>query len=206
MSTQLIPTLASMSDVPAAYFLAPIGGILALLMARMFQGSVMKRSEGSEDMIEIAQAVRDGAMAYLTRQYKVVAGVFVLLIVFLGIMYMLNLQSIWAMIGVPIAGLFSGLCGWFGMKMATNASARTTHAVKESLNEGLTVAFRSGAVMGLNVVGFALIDVSAWFFVFNQFGLADGGITEHHYADLWHGCIDTSVVCSCWWRYLHQGR
>jgi len=178
MSMQLLPTLASITDAPSAYWLAPVGGILALLMARVFQGSVMKRSEGSEDMIEIAQAVRDGAMAYLTRQYKVVAGVFVLLIVFLGIMYALNLQSIWALIGVPVAGLFSGLCGWFGMKMATNASARTTHAVKDSLNEGLTVAFRSGAVMGLNVVGFALIDVSAWFFVFNQLGLADGGITE----------------------------
>lgn len=178
MSMQLMPTLASITDAPSAYWLAPIGGFLALIMAKMFQGSVMKKSEGTEDMIEIAQAVRDGAMAYLTRQYKVVAGVFVLLIVFLGIMYALNLQSIWALIGVPVAGLFSGLCGWFGMKMATNASARTTHAVSHSLNEGLTVAFRSGAVMGLNVVGFALIDVSAWFFIFNQFGLADGGITE----------------------------
>jgi len=178
MSMQLMPTLASITDAPGAYWLAPVGGILALLMAKVFQKSVMSKSEGSEDMIEIAQAVRDGAMAYLTRQYKVVAGVFVLLVIFLGIMYALNLQSIWALIGVPVAGLFSGLCGWFGMKMATNASARTTHAVKDSLNEGLTVAFRSGAVMGLNVVGFALIDVSAWFFVFNQFGLADGGITE----------------------------
>lgn len=167
-----------MDGITPAYYLAPIGGIVALIMAKMFQISVMKKSEGDENMIEIAQAVRDGAMAYLTRQYKVVAGVFVLLIVFLGIMYALNLQSIWALIGVPVAGLFSGLCGWFGMKMATNASARTTHAVKDSLNEGLTVAFRSGAVMGLNVVGFALIDVSVWFFIFNQFGLADGGITE----------------------------
>ncbi|MBL4809982.1 MAG: sodium-translocating pyrophosphatase [Phycisphaerales bacterium] len=178
MSMQLMPTLASITDAPSAYWLAPIGGILALVMARVFQASVMKKSEGSEDMIEIAQAVRDGAMAYLTRQYKVVAGVFVLLIVFLGIMSALNLQSTWALIGVPVAGLFSGLCGWFGMKMATNASARTTHAVKDSLNEGLTVAFRSGAVMGLNVVGFALIDVSVWFFIFNQFGLVGGGITE----------------------------
>tara|TARA_E500000318_G_scaffold5598_2_gene5855 strand:- start:187641 stop:190343 length:2703 start_codon:yes stop_codon:yes gene_type:complete len=175
---QLMPTLASMSDVSPAYFLAPIGGILALIMAKMFQMSVMKKSEGDENMIEIAQAVRDGAMAYLTRQYKVVAGVFVLLIVFLGIMYAMNLQSAFTMIGVPIAGLFSGLCGWFGMKMATNASARTTWAAKQSLNEGLTVAFRSGAVMGLNVVGFALIDISAWFFIFNQFDLVGGGITE----------------------------
>lgn len=116
MSMQLMPTLASMSDVTPAYYLAPIGGILALLMAKIFQGSVMKRSEGSEDMIEIAQAVRDGAMAYLTRQYKVVAMVFVLLFVFLGVMSLLNLQSMWALIGVPVAGLFSGLCGWFGMK------------------------------------------------------------------------------------------
>ncbi len=173
-----MPMLAAMSDVTPAYYLAPVGGILALVMAKVFQGSVMKRSEGDENMIEIAQAVRDGAMAYLTRQYKVVAGVFVALVIFLGIMYTLNLQSAYALIGVPVAGLFSGLCGWFGMKMATNASARTTHAVKDSLNEGLTVAFRSGAVMGLNVVGFALIDVSAWFFIFNQFDLVSGGITE----------------------------
>ncbi len=172
-----MPTLASMADVTPAYYLAPVGGILALVMAKTFQSSVMKRSEGSQDMIEIAQAVRDGAMAYLTRQYKVVAGVFVFLILFLGGMFALGLQSPFALIGVPVAGLFSGLCGWFGMKMATNASARTTHAVKDSLNEGLTVAFRSGAVMGLNVVGFALIDVSVWFFIFNATGIG-GGITE----------------------------
>ena len=178
MSTQLMPTLASMSEVTPAYYLAPIGGILALIMAKMFHGSVMKKSEGDENMVEIAQAVRDGAMAYLTRQYKVVAGVFVLLIFFLGIMYALKLQEIWSLIGVPVAGLFSGLCGWFGMRMATNASARTAWAAKQSLNEGLTVAFRSGAVMGLVVVGFALLDISAWFFIFNSTGLIEGGIAE----------------------------
>ncbi len=178
MSMQLMPTLASMSEVTPAYYLAPIGGILALIMAKMFHGSVMKKSEGDENMIEIAQAVRDGAMAYLSRQYKVVAGVFVLLIIFLGIMYALKLQEMWTLIGVPVAGLFSGLCGWFGMRMATNASARTAWAAKQSLNEGLTVAFRSGAVMGLVVVGFALIDISAWFFIFNSTGLIEGGIAE----------------------------
>ncbi len=178
MSMQLMPTLASMSDVTPAYYLAPIGGILALIMAKLFHGSVMKKSEGDENMVEIAQAVRDGAMAYLTRQYKVVAGVFVLLIVFLGIMYALKLQEIWTLVGVPVAGLFSGLCGWFGMRMATNASARTAWAAKQSLNEGLTVAFRSGAVMGLVVVGFALIDISAWFFIFNSTDLIDGGIAN----------------------------
>lgn len=178
MSMQLMPTLASMSDVSPAYFLAPIGGLIALIMAKMFHGSVMKKSEGDENMVEIAQAVRDGAMAYLGRQYKVVAGVFVLLIVFLGIMFALKLQSGFTLIGVPVAGLFSGLCGWFGMRMATNASARTAWAAKQSLNEGLTVAFRSGAVMGLVVVGFAIFDISVWFLLFNSGVLGDWAITD----------------------------
>jgi H(+)-translocating pyrophosphatase len=161
-------TLAA--DLHAAYFLAPVGAILALIMAFVFSRSVMSHSEGDADMVRIAQAVRDGAMAYLTRQYKVVFGVFIALIAVLALLsYGLKLQPSQALIGVPIAGLFSGLCGWFGMKMATNASARTTHAVKNSLNDGLTVAFRAGAVMGLVVVGFALLDVSAWFFVFNNY-------------------------------------
>ena len=172
MSTQLMPTMASLSDLPLAYWLAPFGGLLALVMAKAFHGSVMKMSEGDEGMIRIAQAVRDGAMAYLTRQYKVVALVFVALVIFLGGMSALKLQSSWTMIGVPVAGLFSGLCGWFGMRMATNASARTTYAAKQSLNEGLKVAFRSGAVMGLVVVGFALLDISFWFLVFNVTGMA----------------------------------
>ncbi|TVS09298.1 MAG: sodium-translocating pyrophosphatase, partial [Phycisphaerales bacterium] len=159
-----------MTDFPWwPYALGPLGGIAALVMAVVFSKSVMQRSEGDSEMVRIAQAVRDGAMAYLVRQYKVVAAVFVVLVVFLGIMYALGLQSIWTMLGVPVAGLLSGLCGWFGMKMATNASARTAFAAKESLNDGLTVAFRSGAVMGLIVVGLALLDVSFWFLVFNAF-------------------------------------
>ncbi|MCC5787211.1 MAG: sodium-translocating pyrophosphatase [Phycisphaerales bacterium] len=162
--------LATMTDFPWwPYALGPLGGIFALVMAVVFSKSVMQRSEGDSEMVRIAQAVRDGAMAYLVRQYKVVAAVFVVLVVFLGIMYALGLQSIWTMLGVPVAGLLSGLCGWFGMKMATNASARTAFAAKESLNDGLTVAFRSGAVMGLIVVGLALLDVSFWFLVFNAF-------------------------------------
>ena len=164
-------TLASLSDIHPAYFLAPIGAILALVMAKVFHGMVMQKSEGEPEMIRIADAVRQGAMAYLTRQYKVVAGVFVLLVAFLGVMSLLNLQSSWTIIGVPVAGLLSGLCGWFGMRMATNASARTAFAAKQSLNEGLTVAFRAGAVMGLVVVGFALLDISVWFLVFNATGM-----------------------------------
>lgn len=171
MIDSLIPAtvqLASFGDIPPLYFLAPAGGVLALVMAKIFSGQVMKASEGDDEMVRIAEAVRQGAMAYLTRQYKVVAGVFVLLIAFLAGMVALNLQAPLTLIGVPVAGLLSGLCGWFGMKMATNASARTAHAAKQSLNEGLRVAFRSGAVMGLVVVGFALLDVSVWFAVLNS--------------------------------------
>ena len=130
----------------------------------------MAKSEGEPEMIRIAEAVREGAMAYLVRQYKVVFIVFVVLVAILVGLGALGVQPIWTAVGVPIAGLFSGLCGWFGMKMATNASARTTFAAKQSLNDGLTVAFRSGAVMGLVVVGFALLDVSAWFLIWNAFG------------------------------------
>jgi H(+)-translocating pyrophosphatase len=163
-------TLAQIGDIPWPYYIAPIGGLAALVMAKVFATAVMKHTEGDDEMIRIAAAVRDGAMAYLTRQYRVVAMVFVAIIVVLGILsFGLGLQPRLSMIGVPIAGFFSGLCGWFGMRMATNASARTTAAAKNSLNDGLTVAFRSGAVMGLNVVGFAILDVSFWFFVLNSF-------------------------------------
>ena len=159
-----------MSDIPSLFWLAPVAGIIALLMARVFSASVMKRSEGDPEMVRIAQAVRDGAIAYLKRQYRIVAWVFVALVGFLGILAWLGLQPKLTMIVVPLAGLLSGLTGWFGMKMATNASARTAHAAKSSLNEGLVVAFRSGAVMGLNVVGFALLDISFWFFILNSYG------------------------------------
>jgi len=149
------------------WFIAPIGALLALFAAFVFSRNVMSKSEGEPEMIRIAEAVRQGAMAYLKRQYKVVVLVFVVLIGVLAILGFLGIQPKATAIGVPIAGLFSGLCGWFGMKMATNASARTTFAAKQSLNDGLTVAFRSGAVMGLVVVGFALLDVSAWFLIWN---------------------------------------
>jgi K(+)-stimulated pyrophosphate-energized sodium pump len=169
---KLLPTipLAALADIPALFWLAPAAGLAALFMARFFSASVMKRSEGDDEMKRIAQAVREGAIAYLKRQYKVVASVFVLLIGFLWILSALGLQPKMSMLGVPLAGLLSGLCGWFGMKMATNASARTANAAKHSLNDGLVVAFRSGAVMGLNVVAFAILDISFWFVVFNSFG------------------------------------
>ena len=150
------------------YWLGPVGAISALGAAFAFSRGVMANSEGEGEMVEIAQAVRDGAMAYLTRQYKVVSFVFVALVAVLIVLSTQGTQAWQTAIGVPVAGLFSGLCGWFGMKMATNASARTAFAAKQSLNDGLKVAFRAGAVMGLVVVGFALLDISAWFFLYTQ--------------------------------------
>ncbi len=162
--------VASLGSLPPLYWLAPVGGILALIMARAFTATVMKRSEGDAEMVRIAQAVREGAIAYLRRQYRIVAIVFVGIVAFLGALSWFGLQPALSMVGVPLAGFLSALCGWLGMRMATNASARTAHAVKASLNEGLVVAFRSGAVMGLNVVGFAILDVSFWFAVLTLFG------------------------------------
>jgi H(+)-translocating pyrophosphatase len=158
-----------LNDPWTLYYLAPLGAVVALVMAFLFSRNVMAQSEGEPEMIEIAEHVRAGAMAYLVRQYKVVFVVFLVLIAILAALGYSGIQPIWSALGVPIAGLFSGLCGWFGMKMATNASARTTFAVKKSLNEGLKIAFRSGAVMGLIVVGFALLDTSVWFFLWNNF-------------------------------------
>jgi len=156
------------STIPDLFYLAPIGAVVALFMALVFSKGVMSQSEGEPEMIEIAEHVRAGAMAYLKRQYKVVFVVFIVLIAVLALLGFAGIQPVWSAVGVPVAGLFSGLCGWFGMKMATNASARTTWAVKQSLNDGLKVAFRSGAVMGLIVVGFALLDASVWFYVWNE--------------------------------------
>lgn len=173
MNTQIVLTLASISALPPWYYLGPAGAISALLMAFVFSRMVMSRPEGDSEMIRIAQAVREGAMAYLTRQYRVVAMVFVGLIGVLAVMsFGLHLQPRLSMLGVPVAGFLSALCGWFGMKMATHASARTTAAAKVSLNDGLRIAFRSGAVMGLVVVGFALLDISVWFLVLNAIGFA----------------------------------
>jgi H(+)-translocating pyrophosphatase len=163
------------SALSPVYFLGPAGGLLALGFALFFFRGVMKNSEGDSEMIRIAQAVRDGAMAYLKRQYRVVFMVFVVLVGLLALLGWLGLQDKWSMLGVPVAGLLSGLCGFFGMKTATGASARTAEAAKHSLDAGLRVAFRSGAVMGLVVVGFALLDVSFWFAFFSLIQKLDAG-------------------------------
>jgi K(+)-stimulated pyrophosphate-energized sodium pump len=179
-------TVATLTDLPSLFWLAPIAGIAALLMARVFSASVLRQSEGDAEMVRIAQAVREGAIAYLKRQYRVVAIVFVALVLFIALLSALGLQPTLSVAGVPLAGFLSGLCGWFGMKMATNASARTAFAAKRSLNDGLVIAFRSGAVMGLNVVGFAILDVSFWFAVLNGWGevFGIGGSPAERIAEL----------------------
>src|SRR5690554_3298726 len=130
---------------------------------------MMRESEGDEKMITIARYVREGAMSYLSQQYRVVTVVFVILAILFGVMAFFGLQNNWVPFAFLTGGFFSGLAGFFGMKTATYASARTAQAVRRSLNSGLQIAFRSGAVMGLVVVGLALLDISAWYLVLDYF-------------------------------------
>lgn len=145
-----------------------LASVLALVFAWVFFKSMMKNSEGTDRMKEIAQHVREGAMAYLTRQYKVVSIVFVVLLALLAVLAFLGIQNPFVPVAFLTGGFFSGLCGFLGMKTATFASARTAHGASQSLNKGLQVAFRSGAVMGLIVVGFGLLDIALWFTFLNK--------------------------------------
>ncbi len=152
--------------IPTAWWIAPIGSLIALGFAYYFYRAVMRQDEGNETMRDIAQSVREGAMAYLRQQYKVVGLVFlVLCLIFLFMAFVLNAQNKVIPFAFLTGGFFSGLCGFLGMKTATNASARTTSAAMQGLNAGLKVAFRAGAVMGLVVVGFALLDITGWFLI-----------------------------------------
>ncbi|MCG8580570.1 MAG: sodium-translocating pyrophosphatase [Bacteroidales bacterium] len=149
------------------FWFIPFASVLALVFAWIFFKSMMKESEGTDKMKEIAQHVRDGAMAYLSRQYKVVGIVFLVLLIILTILAVIGVQNPFVPIAFLTGGFFSGLCGFLGMKTATFASARTAHGASKSLNRGLKVAFRSGAVMGLVVVGFGLIDIALWYWLLN---------------------------------------
>ena len=156
----------TLPDIPGIWWIAPIGALIALVFAFHFYRSVMKQDEGNETMRDIAQSVREGAMAYLRQQYKVVGIVFaVLCIIFIFMAFVLNAQNKVVPFAFLTGGFFSGLCGFLGMKTATNASARTTSAAMKGLNAGLKVSFRAGAVMGLIVVGFALLDITGWFLI-----------------------------------------
>ena len=157
-----------MNNIPLVFWLIPIASVVALGMAWFFFRSMMKEEEGTDRMKEIAEHVRKGAMAYLKQQYKVVAIVFVVLaIVFAFMAYVLKVQNPWVPFAFLTGGLFSGLAGFFGMKTATYASARTAHGARTGLDKGLKIAFRSGAVMGLVVVGLGLLDIAIWFVVLN---------------------------------------
>ena len=157
-----------MNNIPLVFWLIPIASIVALGMAWYFFRSMMNEDEGTDKMKEIAEHVRKGAMAYLKQQYKVVAIVFaVLAIVFAFMAYGLKVQNPWVPFAFLTGGLFSGLAGFFGMKTATYASARTAHGARTGLDKGLKIAFRSGAVMGLVVVGLGLLDIAIWFIVLN---------------------------------------
>lgn len=150
------------------FWLVPVSAVLALSFAFFFFRQIMKEDEGTELMKKIAQHVRNGAMAYLKQQYKVVGLFFLILtIVFSILAYVFHLQNPWVPFAFLTGGFFSALAGFFGMKTATFASARTANAARNSLSHALRIAFRSGAVMGLVVVGLGLLDISAWFYALN---------------------------------------
>jgi K(+)-stimulated pyrophosphate-energized sodium pump len=148
------------------FSIAPVSAVVALFFAFWFYKKIMKLSEGTERMVEIAEAVRQGARAYIRQQYKIVFIFFIIAALFLAFLsYVLKVQSPWTPFAFLTGGFFSALSGFFGLVTATFASARTTNQARESLDKALKVAFRSGAVMGLVVVGLALLDISIWFIV-----------------------------------------
>ncbi len=150
------------------FWIVPASSVIALLLAWFFYKGMKREDEGTDRMREIALFVRQGAMSYLRQQYKIVGIVFLCLVVLFAIMaYGFQLQNPWVPVAFLTGGFFSGLSGFLGMKTATYASARTANAARTSLNRGLRVAFRSGAVMGLVVVGLGLLDISVWYVILN---------------------------------------
>ena len=161
-----------MNNIPSVFWLVPVASIVSLAMAMYFYLQMKGEDEGTDRMKEIAEHVRKGAMAYLKQQYKVVTIVFIVLALIFSVMaYGFQLQNPWVPFAFLTGGFFSGLAGFFGMKTATYASARTANAARQSLDAGLKVAFRSGAVMGLTVVGLGLLDIAIWFVILNAAGV-----------------------------------
>lgn len=153
--------------------LAPIGAVLALVFAAYFTYKIFKEDEGTDKMKHIAESIRTGANAYLKRQYIAVAKFFAVIFVILLILAFFDYLSIFVPFAFITGGFFSALSGYLGMKIATNSNARTANACTKSLNSGLRVAFSSGAVMGLVVVGLALLDVSVWYYILNWYYSGD---------------------------------
>ena len=163
-----------MMNIPVVFWIVPIASVVALAMAWFFFRQMMKQDEGTPRIREIAGHVRRGAMAYLRQQYKVVGIVFIILAALFAFMaYGLHVQNPWVPFAFLTGGLFSGLAGFFGMKTATYASGRTANAARQGLDKGLKVAFRSGAVMGLVVVGLGLLDIAIWFLILSCFYQGD---------------------------------
>ena len=156
-----------MTTIPSFWFLVPVAALFALGMAFLFYKNMKKAPDGNRKMKAIAHFVRVGAFAYLRQQYKTVSIVFAVLFVIFIVLAILKIQNPFVPVAFLTGGFFSGLCGFLGMKTATYASSRTAQGAITSLNRGLTIAFRSGAVMGLVVVGFGLLDISAWFLLLN---------------------------------------
>ena len=186
------------------FWIVPICSVIALLFAWFFFKGMMKESEGNETMKRIAGHVRKGAMAYLRQQYKIVGLVFLVLCLFFAWMaYGPGLQNGWVWFAFLTGGFFSGLAGFIGMKTATYASARTANAASRSMNDGLKVAFRSGAVMGLVVVG---LGFAGYFFVVAGTGLLCRGsqMLPHkasddydYHADFRYGGFYPGLICPC---------
>ena len=155
-------------DAAKWWGIAPLASVTALIFAVVFYRKMMAAPEGNEKMIEIARHVREGAYAYLYRQYGVVSGVFVVLFIVFVFLAYVGIQNPFVSVAFLTGGFFSGLCGFLGMRTATNASSRTAQGAMEGLNRGLQVAFRSGAVMGMVVVGFGLLDISLWYWILDK--------------------------------------
>ena len=183
------------SNIEAVWWIAPISSVVALAMAWVLFRMMRAAPDGNDRMREIAQYVREGAFAYLRRQYRVVGIVFAVLAILLAILAFMGIQNPFVPVAFLTGGLFSGICGFIGMNTATLASSRTAEGCRHSLNRGLQVAFRSGAVMGLVVVGFGLLDICIWYLILDNlvytpehmlsglraFGLTfvQAGTTEH---------------------------
>ncbi len=177
-------------EIPSIWWLAPVGAVIALITAYILYLQVKSAPEGDEEMKRIAAYVREGAMAYLKQQYKVVAIFFIIVSAILYVMGQIGVQHKLVFIAFLTGGFFSGLCGYLGMRTATMASNRTTQGAKESLNRGLQIAFRAGAVMGLVVVGFGLIDITMWFIILSK--VAPAFIKGFHMS-----LVEITVVMLC---------
>ena len=179
-----------LNSIPAFWLIAPFSAVLALVIAKVFFSKLIAKSEGTDKMIEIAGYVKEGAQAYLTRQNKVVAIVFAVIFILLGVLAVFGVQNPFGPFVFLTGGIWSAVCGYLGMKTATNASARTASECQSSLNKGLNVSFRGGAIMGLVVVGFGLAGISIWFFILNLvydanlFNLSSGIATKLGYSGL----------------------